>query len=1093
MRTLLCRPWSACRLLFLLLAVLIGAGSASALTLSATKPKIGEPIRVLDPEEDRYYSVFWTNLDGPRADPCASVSGSELLEDSDLRHYGTCFSNDEGTFQVVELDRNVVANYTDSLQHYSYVTKQTVVVKGWLFEFVMTAKDVSVPRGQPGHTPLTATLSTGKPNPVTFDVVGLPDAVRAAATPEACTLSCTATISFDVSALADLGSYPITVIGSGVGAPSQSATLMLTVVAGGVTSFRIEADAGGDIGTQKAGTAFPIRIIAQNGDYSDNTAFTGTADLSTTAGAVTPPVSGRFVNGVRTETLTVTMPGTGRTIGAKRTGGTESGTSNAFTVLDGGPVTTIVSYPASPSNNMSAPFTFSAPEPGTTFECKLDAAAWTPCTSPVAYSSVSDGAHTFQVRGTSSGYAESAPPSITWVVDATAPDTVFDSVPPASTYVTSAMFLFSATEPGSTFQCRLDAAEFAPCLSPVTIGSVPFGRHTFEVRAIDPAGNVDASAAGQTWAVERRALIITAINRSKVYGDEVTFSGTEFSVTGLQGGDRVTGVALASTGAASSAPAGTYPVVPAAAQGSGLSNYVISYENATLTVGQAPSTTTVVCADATYTGAAIESCTASVSGRGGLNQALAVTYTNNREVGTASAKASFAGDRNYTGSTAEATFKVNPAAAHHLTFSVQPASISAGKPMNPAVTVRIVDANNNLVTNDNTTTVSLSIGANPGRAVLTNGGARVAVNGVATFSGVALDKAGANYTLAANSPSTPAVIGDTSAPFTITANLTLGVSVSAMSFGNVPLATPSATRTLTLSNPSSNAVPLTSISTGNSEFAITADTCAGSVPAKVGTTNGTCSLTVTLMPTSIGPRTGTLTVVSGVAGAPPVSLSGTGTFVLAASVSAADFGNVPVATASVARTVTLTNGNGIAIPLTSVATDNNEFAIAANTCGGSVPAKSGTTNGTCSLTLKLTPAAIAARTATLTIANGATNTPVVSLRGTGTLLLAASVSAVDFGNVTVGTASTARTVTLTNVSGVAIPLTSVATGNIEFAVTANTCGTSVPAKTGTTNGSCSLTLKLAPAAAGTRTATLAIVSGATNSLAVSLVGTGIAP
>ena len=40
---------------------------------------------------------------------------------------------------------------------------------------------------------------------------------------------------------------------------------------------------------------------------------------------------------------------------------------------------------------------------------------------------------------------------------------------------------------------------------------------------------------------------------------------------------------------------------------------------------------------------------------------------------------------------------------------------------------------------------------------------------MATFTGLALDKAGVNYTITATSPSMPALIGDTSAPFTITA------------------------------------------------------------------------------------------------------------------------------------------------------------------------------------------------------------------------------------------------------------------------------------------------------------------------------------
>lgn len=1089
----LCRRWPAFRILFALLVVLVGAGSASALTLSATKPKIGEAVHLLDPVAGRTYSVFWLNLDGPKADPCAFIRGDELLVDNDLTHYGTCFVNDDGTFQVVELGEHLIANYNDSIQHPSYISKQSVVVKGWQFEYLIAAQGISVPRGETGLTPLTATLSTGAPSPVTFDLIGLPDGVRAAADPASCTPTCGVTIAFDVAATATVGSYPVTVIANGIGAPSQSATLTLTVLAGGVTRFRIEAGAGGDIGTQKAGKAFPVRITAQNVDYSQNTAFSGTVDLSTTAGGVAPQVSGAFVNGVRTENVTVTEPGTGETITARQTGGTASGTSNAFTVLDGGPVTTIASYPASPSSNRSPSFTFTASEADATFECTLDASAWAPCASPIMYNNVPDGTHTFQVKGTSGGYAEAAPPSVTWLLDATAPDTRLDSVPPPSTYAASAVFVFSAAEPGATFQCRMDGAAFDACVSPVTIGAVAFGRHTFDVRAVDPAGNVDASPASHAWTVERRPLTITATSRSKVYGDEIAFGGTEFTVTGLQSGDTVTAVSLASTGAASLAPAGTHLIVPGAALGAGLSNYDIAYVNGTLTVDKAASTTTLRCGDATFTGAAIESCTALVTGIGGLNQSLPITYANNRNLGTASAMASFSGDGNYSSSTASATFVIGPGAAHRLAFGVQPASIMAGAAMNPSITVRVLDAFNNLVTGDNSTTVSLAIAANPGAATLSNGGARAVTNGVATFTGLALDKAGVNYTITATSPSMPALIGDTSAPFTITAKLTLGVSVSAMSFGNVPLATASTTRTVTLSNPGTSVVPLTGITTGSSEFAVTGNTCGGSVPAKVGTTNGTCSLTVTMTPALVGPRTATLMVVSNLAGAPPVSLSGNGTFALATSVSAADFGNVPMATASVSRTVTLTNVNGIAIPLTGVDIDNGEFTVTANACGGSVPARSVTTNGTCSLTLKLTPAAIGTRIGTLTIASGATNTPVVALGGTGSLALATSVSAVDFGRVTVGSASTARTVTLTNVNGVAIPLTGVATGSIEFAVAASTCGTSVPARVGTTNGSCTVTLRHTPSAAGTRTGTLTFVSGATNAPAVALVGTGTTP
>src|SRR5207244_4407516 len=71
---------------------------------------------------------------------------------------------------------------------------------------------------------------------------------------------------------------------------------------------------------------------------------------------------------------------------------------------------------------------------------------------------------------------------------------------------------------------------------------------------------------------------------------------------------------------------------------------------------------------------------------------------------------------------------VNPGAATHLVFNVQPTTAVAGATITPAVKVRVLDANDNLVTTDGSTTVSLAIGSNPGSGTLTGGGA-VAVSG----------------------------------------------------------------------------------------------------------------------------------------------------------------------------------------------------------------------------------------------------------------------------------------------------------------------------------------------------------------------------
>ena len=52
----------------------------------------------------------------------------------------------------------------------------------------------------------------------------------------------------------------------------------------------------------------------------------------------------------------------------------------------------------------------------------------------------------------------------------------------------------------STFECRLDTADFAACAAPITLDHLKAGQHKFEVRAIDQAGNIGA-AASRTWSV----------------------------------------------------------------------------------------------------------------------------------------------------------------------------------------------------------------------------------------------------------------------------------------------------------------------------------------------------------------------------------------------------------------------------------------------------------------------------------------------------------------------------------------------------------------------------------------------------------------
>ncbi|HYU59662.1 MAG TPA: hypothetical protein VEK39_02780 [Solirubrobacterales bacterium] len=87
--------------------------------------------------------------------------------------------------------------------------------------------------------------------------------------------------------------------------------------------------------------------------------------------------------------------------------------------------------------------------------------------------------------------------------DTTAPDTTITKRPKDKTKKKTATFEFTSTEPGSSFECKLDAGPFAPCTSPDTL-KVKKGKHTLAVRARDAAGNVDGSPASDDWKVKKK-------------------------------------------------------------------------------------------------------------------------------------------------------------------------------------------------------------------------------------------------------------------------------------------------------------------------------------------------------------------------------------------------------------------------------------------------------------------------------------------------------------------------------------------------------------------------------------------------------------
>ena len=115
-------------------------------------------------------------------------------------------------------------------------------------------------------------------------------------------------------------------------------------------------------------------------------------------------------------------------------------------------------------------------------------------------------------------------------------------------------------------------------------------------------------------------------------------------------------------------------------------------------------------------------------------------------------------------SATSAAFNITPAAATQLAFSVQPSGTTAGVAIAPAVQVTVQDALGNTVTGS-TASITLAIGTNPGGGALSGTATVAAVAGVASFSNLSIDKAGAGYTLTAASG---ALTSATSVAFNIT-------------------------------------------------------------------------------------------------------------------------------------------------------------------------------------------------------------------------------------------------------------------------------------------------------------------------------------
>ncbi|QSQ13154.1 DUF4215 domain-containing protein [Myxococcus landrumensis] len=316
------------------------------------------------------------------------------------------------------------------------------------------------------------------------------------------TPACTAVTDANGNWTCNLGNIPegphsvvvtSTVLGTTETAPPTNIVIQLVppappVITGPATGAIVPTPTPAITGTSEPGATVTVR-------EGSTVLCTATADAS---GRWSCTPSTPLPQGPHTVTATATNPGGSVSPPSAPTTFTVDTTAPAAPVITGPTPGSLLNDNTPVISGTSEPGTTVTVREGSTVLCTAvtnDAGRWS-CTpsTPMA-----EGSHS--VTATAADRAGNVSPVSnvdTFRIDTVAPDTSFVRSPPGRTDATEAEFDYGSTENGVRYECSLNGGPYTAC---GTTYDVSHGDHTLRVRAVDEAGNVDATPAEYRWTV----------------------------------------------------------------------------------------------------------------------------------------------------------------------------------------------------------------------------------------------------------------------------------------------------------------------------------------------------------------------------------------------------------------------------------------------------------------------------------------------------------------------------------------------------------------------------------------------------------------